>query len=84
MKEEIKGTCVYQGKWFDSLDDMIEYSKQWSDSVSDDDSKRTALKRMTDDLMLNIHILDMRFSNREFSEYVYKVFLEAMRILHAR
>lgn len=84
MKEEIKGTCFYQGKWFDSIDDMIEYAKQWSDSVADDDSKRMALKKMTDDLLLNIHLYDKTFSNREFSEYVYKVFLEAMRILHAR
>lgn len=72
MKE--KGSFFCQGKFFDTFEQMIEYEREWLQYTLDENTAKEKLNVLCKDICLNIFARGVEFTNREFLEYVQKIF----------
>lgn len=72
----------FQGLWFDTLEEMVEYVKEWNNLPLDQQTAERVGDRIKKDIVMNVFLNGPRFKNYEFSLYMEKVFLYSHKLLH--
>lgn len=71
----------FNGKRFDTLEEMIEYSKEWNNKEIDQQSCKLILDILCRDIFTNISMYGLRLTNRKFSQMIEEIFLDFMKQL---
>ena len=71
----------FEGQWFSSAEKMFEFAFKWNDLALDQQTAKSILDKLTKDIILNIFLRGVKFSNREFSNYIKKLFEFSIRNL---
>lgn len=72
----------FQGKWFETFDEMIEYSNEWGNYRLDMFTATDLFSKMMKSLLLNVFLTSKPFTNKQFNNYLDKLFENAIFELH--
>jgi|KBSMisStandDraft_5_1062788.scaffolds.fasta_scaffold59597_8 hypothetical protein len=64
----------FQGKWFDTSEELFDYSRRWNDFHLNQETAERLLDRLKKDIVLNVFLHGKSFTNSEFSEYLNRIF----------
>lgn len=81
-QENGKNQFYFQGKWFDSSDEMFKYVNEWQKFSTDQETAERILDSLKKDIILNVFLRGKAFTNAEFSEFVEMIFQYTMRSLN--
>ena len=71
----------WNGKHFDTLEEMMEYSKEWNEKKLDEESFQLIFEHLRREIILNIHLFESEITNMQFSQMIEDTFLDFMRYL---
>lgn len=71
---ESKKNFYFQGKWFETDDEMFSYIQEWKKMSLDEETAERTLQRLKNDIWMNIFLRGNQYTNEEFSLYVEKIF----------
>jgi hypothetical protein len=72
---ENKDNFCFQGMFFETFEEMVKYEKEWRNSLLLQETAERLLKYLMNDILVNLMIRDfLGYSNKEFVEYVDKIF----------
>lgn len=74
----------FKGKCFDTLKDLNEFSQNWRDQELDQESAESVLNPIFKDIIINIFLLNIKFTNGEFSEFCQKLFEYSTKELYKK
>ena len=77
-----KQNFYFQGKYFETSEEMFEYANKWSDFPLDEEMAEKILNGLTKDIVMNVFLHGQPFSNDEFIKYVQRIFEFSMRTLN--
>ncbi len=81
MNLEEKRNLYYKGVWFDTCEELIDYSINWGKKSLTHETANEILKHISRDIFINIGLRGREFTNSEFSQYALDLFLYAMEML---
>ncbi len=81
MNLEQKGNFYYKGAWFDTYEELIEYAITWGKKSLTHETANEILKHIGRDIIINIGLREIEFTNSEFSQYIQDLFMYAMEML---
>lgn len=70
-----------EGKFFDTFEEVLEYSKKWNDFDLDTLTADRHLDRLKKDITMNIFMRGIKFTNSEFIKYINSIFEFAIKTL---
>ena len=71
----------FQGKFFETFDEMLEYYKIWEQSKLDEKTAKEMTDKIMEQILVNVFLYS-EFTNKEFNEYLQKTFDFSMNLLH--
>jgi len=81
--ESIGPKFYFKGKFFTSEKDFYEYAKTWQESSIEPATIDLMLEGLKKNILVNACIREIKCTNREFEEYIQKLFLYAMKEMPA-
>lgn len=76
MDNKEKQKYYSKGKFFDTFEEMMEYSNEWNNKEIDQESCKHILDLLCRDIFLNISIYGEELTNKQFSEMTEQVFFD--------
>lgn len=70
-----KNQFFFQGKWFHNQEDMFAYVKEWQNLTLDQETAERILKDFSKEMMMNIFLRGVEFTNLEFTSFLSDLFL---------
>jgi hypothetical protein len=76
-----KDQFYFQGKYFDTSEEMFEYAHKWKDLPLEEETAKKIMDTLKKDIVMNIFLRGLEFTNGEFCQYVENVFFAAIKAL---
>lgn len=80
--KEAQGDFYFQGKWFDSSEEMFEYAREWRSFPLEQECAERIVDTLKKDIIMNVFLMGAKFNNNEFSNYVENIFQYSMKLLN--
>jgi hypothetical protein len=69
-----KNQFYFQGKYFDTPEEMFDYSHKWNDLPLEQESAERMLAQVNREIVMNTFLLECVFTNGEFREFTNNLF----------
>lgn len=77
----MKEKTYFRGKYFDSIDDMIEYSKEWNIQEITQESCKQIFSNLGLEIFINVKAQDLKIKNSDLNRIYDCLLISAMQEL---
>lgn len=77
----IENQIYYKGKWFQDLEEVALYQKEWNNFPIEEKTAEELFDRLKKDILTNVFIYSKNLKNQDFEDYLGKIFHFSIKLL---